>query len=161
MNGVLEEMYSHLTWANARVLEALRATPDPEALRLFAHVLAAEEVWLARIEQRPARHAVWPSLSADDCATLAEDNDRSFHALLARGVGLDELEVRYTNSAGYSFHNSATEILTHVALHGHYHRGQIAQRLRGSGVTPPYTDFIGFARRAQEGGTEDAGRARR
>ena len=158
---VLREMYAHLEWANARVLEALRLSPEGESHRLFAHVLAAEALWIARIHGRASKHAVWPTLSLDECEALARENARAFDALLERGTLLDQDEVRYTNSAGFAFHNSATEILTHVALHGHYHRGQIARELRGANLTPPYTDFIGFARRAQEGGTQDAGRARR
>ena len=161
MTDVLHEMFEHLSWANARVLDALRQTPEREAVRLFAHVLAAEALWIARIEGRPSAHAVWPELALDECESLGRENARSFCALQARGAELDTVDVRYTNSAGYAFHNTATEILTHVALHGHYHRGQIARDLRGANIAPPYTDFIGFARRSQEGGTQDAGRARR
>jgi uncharacterized damage-inducible protein DinB len=159
-NPLLAQLFAHLAWANARVLEALRTSPEAEGLRLFAHVVAAEEVWLARIEQRRPRNAVWPQLSLDECALLSSDNERAFAALLADEARL-ATDVRYTNSAGFEFRNSVTDVLTHVAMHGAYHRGQIARAIRGSGETPPYTDFIGYARREQEGGTEDAGRARR
>ena len=33
--------------------------------------------------------------------------------------------VTYKNSKGTEFRNSKRDILTHVALHGQYHRGQI------------------------------------
>jgi uncharacterized damage-inducible protein DinB len=33
-----------------------------------------------------------------------------------------------------------------VALHGAYHRGQIAQLLRQNGAQPAATDYIGFVR---------------
>jgi uncharacterized damage-inducible protein DinB len=37
-------------------------------------------------------------------------------------------------------------MLTHVALHGVHHRGQIAASLRANGIDPPALDFIRFAR---------------
>jgi uncharacterized damage-inducible protein DinB len=40
-------------------------------------------------------------------------------------------------------------VLTHVVLHGAYHRGQIAADLRAAGLEPPYTDFIEAARRGE------------
>ncbi len=42
-----------------------------------------------------------------------------------------------------------SEIVTHVAMHGSYHRGQIARQLRSAGLEPPYTDFIQYTRRDQ------------
>jgi uncharacterized damage-inducible protein DinB len=163
MTPTIDALFQHLRWANDRVTDALRsANENPEALRLFAHVLAAEEVWLARIEGRTSRHAVWPALTLERCVTLSNENRAAFGALLAR-LGDEGLarEVSYRNSAGFIFTNTVQDVLLHVALHGHYHRGQIAARIRGAGHTPPYTDYIGFARREQEGGTLDAGRASR
>jgi uncharacterized damage-inducible protein DinB len=57
--------------------------------------------------------------------------------------------VAYRNSAGRDFRSSVSDIVTHVAMHGSYHRGQIARRLRSVGQEPPYTDFIQYTRRDQ------------
>jgi uncharacterized damage-inducible protein DinB len=38
--------------------------------------------------------------------------------------------------------NAVGDILTHVAMHGAYHRAQIATAVRESGQEPAYTDFI-------------------
>ena len=38
------------------------------------------------------------------------------------------------------------DILTHVTMHGAYHRAQIAAAVRESGGEPAYTDFIHAAR---------------
>lgn len=159
---VLERLHQHLQWANALVFDALTHAlrPDPEVLRLLAHVLAAEELWIARLQGRPARYPVWPTMTLDQCAELSSENDEALAELLERldDEGVRRM-VRYRNSASYEFENSVGDILTHVAMHGQYHRGQIARQLRSLGFTPPYTDFIGFARRDQEGGTLDAGNA--
>jgi len=50
--------------------------------------------------------------------------------------------VDYTNSQGERWSNTIEDILTHVVLHGTYHRGQIATIVRQSGETPAYTDYI-------------------
>jgi uncharacterized damage-inducible protein DinB len=54
--------------------------------------------------------------------------------------------ITYRNSAGEEFTSSLEDILTHVAMHGSYHRGQVAAWMRQSGETPTPTDYIAFAR---------------
>ena len=56
--------------------------------------------------------------------------------------------VHYVNSAGQEFVNTVRDILFHVAMHGSYHRGQIALLVREAGGQPAATDFIAFARGA-------------
>lgn len=76
-------------------------------------------------------------------------NSESFDELV-RTLDPTRLATRisYRNSAGASFTSTLEEILLHVALHGSYHRGQIAMILRNAGETPAPTDFIAFARGA-------------
>ena len=54
----------------------------------------------------------------------------------------------YRNSAGNQFTSTLEDILTHVTLHGSYHRGQVASLIRSAGDTPSPTDYIFFARGA-------------
>jgi uncharacterized damage-inducible protein DinB len=147
----LRRLFDHLEWADDRVLRSLREAPaiPPKALELFAHVLGAEHVWLARLRQVPARLAVWPALDLEQCATVAREN-RDGYAALLDDLGADGLgeEVPYTNSAGASFRTPAEDILLHVALHGCYHRGQVAILLRQNGAVPQPTDYIAFVRGA-------------
>ncbi|MGH7670969.1 MAG: DinB family protein, partial [Gemmatimonadaceae bacterium] len=56
--------------------------------------------------------------------------------------------VAYRNSAGKEFSSAVGEMLTQVATHGCYHRGQIAALVRAAGDEPQSTDFIAFARGA-------------
>ncbi len=146
---MLDELFAHCAWANQLIFESLRAeaAPDPEVLRLFNHVIAAEHLWLSRIHASEPRVAVWPALPLDDLDALARENAAGFTELLApaSASGLGRV-VHYRNTAGREFDNTVRDILTHVALHGHYHRGQIATRMRASGRTPVYTDYIGWAR---------------
>ena len=142
-------LYDHLCWADRKVLESLRSTANPSAraLGLYGHVLGAEHVWLMRIHSKPAAVAVWPSLTLDQCEEIASANCESFGQLV-RSLTPASLakEIRYSNSAGASFTSTLEDILVHVAMHGSYHRGQIAMSLRESGEAPAPTDYIAFAR---------------
>ena len=148
---MLERLFAHLRWADGRTQAALRAAqaPPAKALELYAHILGAEHVWLARLRQEPAKVAVWPTCNLDACCELADANHAEFAALLAAldSAALDG-EVPYTNSAGLGFHSTRFDMLLHVALHGCYHRGQVALLLRQSGAEPQPTDYIAFVRGA-------------
>jgi uncharacterized damage-inducible protein DinB len=152
MKHLLRQLYAHMTWANDVVIDALRIDPSPdaEALRLLAHIVAAEHLWYARIQARQPRLPVWPSLSLEQCASNAKENGAEYDALLdvLDDAGLQRV-VHYRNSAGVEYDNTVVDILTHVAMHGCYHRGQIARQMRASGGTPAYTDYIGYVRRDQ------------
>lgn len=151
MSDVLGRLYDHLEWADRRALASLEREGDPpaDALAIYAHVLGAEHVWLARLRGESPVLAVWPTLSLADCARVAAVNVAAFRALLAQldARSLGE-QVAYVNSAGQAFRSTRLEILLHVALHGMYHRGQVALLVRRSGGEPVPTDFIAFARGA-------------
>lgn len=147
----LRRLFDHAEWANARVIAALeRETAlGGDIAELFAHVLGAEDVWLSRLEGRASALAVWPTLAVSELSSAAAATAAGYRTFLDR-LTPDELsrEVAYTNSAGQSFASTIADILTHVAMHGAYHRGQVALRVRRDGGTPAPTDFIGFARGA-------------
>jgi len=150
MSDLLDSLFAHMFWAHDELLnEFRRSPPDPETLRLFAHVVAAEHLWLARIDSMKPSLAVWPALTLDEVANLEAENRSRFRELLGTPDDRRQRRVQYRNSAGNDFDNSVGEILTHVAMHGHYHRGQIARNMRGAGREPVYTDYIGFVRKGR------------
>ena len=132
-------------------MRALRQAgfPDARALELFAHVLGAEQVWLARLQGRDATVPVWPAVGLDECERIARENHEAYRAFVGT---LDRAalgaSVRYRNSAGREFDSTVEDILLHVALHGAYHRGQVALRLRDADQEPAPTDYIAFVRGA-------------
>lgn len=151
MPAHLRRLFDHVAWADERALAALAAAPEAsraEPLRLLGHVLAAERVWLLRLRgEDAAAQPIWPALGLSECAALAAANAEAFTRYLA---GLTDeaaaAEVSYANSRGASFRSRVADVLTHVALHGAYHRGQVAASLRAAGAEPVNTDFITFAR---------------
>jgi len=147
---LLAQLYEHNWWAHDALLgELRRQAPDADTLRLFTHIVAAEHLWLSRIDMVKPRVAVWPTLSLDEIAALESENRRRIHELLRRPDDSRAQGIRYRNSIGNEFENSVGDILAHVAMHGHYHRGQIARAMRAAGREPVYTDFIGFVRKGR------------
>src|ERR1043165_9105004 len=140
MNDTLIRLIQHMRWADALFADALEAIPDPdaEAVRLFAHIASVEHLWYSRIHAVPPRNAVWPSLSPSESRALASEQTDLFEQLV-RSANDDALSrlVDYRNSAGRDYRSSVHDIVTHTAIHGQHHRGQIARILRASGHEPP------------------------
>jgi uncharacterized damage-inducible protein DinB len=156
MLAAITKLWAHLAWADGILLEALRAGPSPDAaVREYAHIVAVEEVWLARLEQRPSWTPVWPEVPRDQLESLTVMVQQNYRSFLER---LDDPAlarvVAYTNTAGQSFQNSVQDILLHVALHGQYHRGKVNLMLRQAGHPPAPTDYIAYIRGVAAARTE-------
>jgi uncharacterized damage-inducible protein DinB len=151
MKDHFTRLFQHVEWADARVLESLRAAQHPQrrSLELYSHILGSEHVWLSRITGTIQQVDVWPVLTLDECEKLGKENITAFRDLVSRLTpDLLEKPITYRNSAGDQFTSTVEEMLTHVAMHGSYHRGQIAAALRAGGDTPNPTDYIAFVRGA-------------
>jgi uncharacterized damage-inducible protein DinB len=151
MKDYFTRLFKHLEWADERVLESLRSAQNPQkrGLELYSHILGSEHVWLSRINGTAPRVDVWPVLALDECEKLRRENIAAFSDLVSRLTpDLLEKPITYRNSAGDQFTSAVQDILTHVAMHGSYHRGQIAASLRAGGDTPSPTDYIAFVRGA-------------
>ena len=144
-------LFKHVAWADARVLQSLRAAHSvlKKDLDLYSHILGAEHVWLSRIKGVPAKVAVWPTLTLDEAERLAAENVAAFEGVVSTLTEESRAKaITYRNSAGDQFTSTIEDILTHVCLHGAYHRGQIAASIRAAGDVPSPTDYIAFARGA-------------
>jgi uncharacterized damage-inducible protein DinB len=145
----LQTLFRYVAWADRRVLAALRDAPaaHSEGLPLFAHLLAAEHVWLSRLIQEPPRHPVWPTLDLAACEVLLAENEAGYREYLA-ALADDQVaaDVSYTTSQGQPMTSTVLDILTQVITHGPYHRGQIAKIIGRTGGTATNTDYIVFSR---------------
>lgn len=153
MNAIeqLRRLWAHAVWADDFLLAGLRAAGDTlpaQAVREYAHVLGADEVWLSRLEGRPSRSAVWPVVgSLDETEAMsAAVRDGYARYLGALTEGTLAADCAYTNSAGQSFVTPVGDILLHVMLHAQYHRGKLNLLLRQGAAEPAPTDFISWAR---------------
>lgn len=131
----LQRLFAYNTWANREVIAS-----HPVSLDVLAHIIGAEQLWLGRIRVDPTHAVVWPKLTLAECAAAVDRLDAEWQRVLdAEDRGR---KVEYTNSKGERWTNTVDDILTHVVLHGSYHRGQIATLVRQGGARPAYTDYI-------------------
>jgi uncharacterized damage-inducible protein DinB len=144
-----DRLFRHGAWANQRALASLWDCPaaQVEGTPIMAHLLAAEHVWLSRLQRRDPALAVWPSLTLGECETLAAENGSGWTSYIG-GLAAEGLraEFEYRTSRGELFRNSVVDVLTQVVTHGGYHRGQIAKAVGRAGGVAAATDFILFVR---------------
>ncbi len=146
----LRKLFAYDAWANGAALDSLRAAggPPERSLKLMAHIIAAEWVWMARLGLAAKKIVVWPELSLGECEAQASELESAWKEYLS---GLNSAALRqtiaYVNSKGEHWSSTVGDILMHVVMHSAYHRGQIASDMRAHGHMPPYTDFIEGVRR--------------
>jgi uncharacterized damage-inducible protein DinB len=140
-----QRMFAYDGWANRACLSAMGndAGGSAEIVRRMAHILSAEKLWLERLRRDRPSLPVWPRLTVQECAALAEEINAQWRQYLNELSDSAFAEtVEYRNSKGEAWSNRVDDILTHVVVHSAYHRGQIALEMRSAGVEPAYTDFI-------------------
>jgi uncharacterized damage-inducible protein DinB len=144
-------LFAYDAWGNRATLDSLRMSthaPTSRACAITAHLVGAGRLWLDRLHGRAPSSEVWPALSLDECEAGFDELDAAWTGYLN---GLDAAglarPIAYTNTKGEPWESAVADVLTHVALHGTYHRGQIAMLVRQSGHAPAYTDFIEATRR--------------
>ncbi len=154
-----QELLSHIRrlfrydrWANHEALASVENGASPRAVKLFAHIIAAEHLWLDRIQKCSAKYPVWPQWSVEESRARMDEAAARWKEFVD-GLTLAGLqaEVSYKNSKGEPWINNVLDIALHVLMHSAYHRGQIAAEVRASGGEPAYTDFIEGVRRNRIG----------
>lgn len=150
-----QRLLDHDQWANREVARALRVmrAPVPEALTTLAHIVGSEWLWLARLRSERSAVSVWPAISLDECEGAISELSLAWRDLLTAWTSNSlAASIEYTNSRGEAWSSCVEDVLTHVVMHSHYHRGQIASAMRRAGEAPAHTDFIHAVRQGHVGG---------
>jgi uncharacterized damage-inducible protein DinB len=148
----MREVFLYNDWANHEALHSLHEMEHPpeRARKVMSHIVAAELLWMSRLQQAAQKTAVWPEFGLGECAQQLKALRASWKLYLS---GLSEAdldrEIAYTNSKGERYSNAVRDILMHVLMHGTYHRGQIAAAVRDRAGEPAYTDFIEAVRKGK------------
>jgi uncharacterized damage-inducible protein DinB len=122
------------------------ATGKP--VELMAHILAAQTVWLNRLNNTPPVMPVvlWPDWPANVFAKIIDNNYRRLVTCVDAMSEQDfDLVIGYTNSIGYC-ENTISDILAHLINHGTHHRAQIGTLLKLDGATLPSLDYVLYIR---------------
>ncbi len=145
MLETLIRLFKYDSWANEEVLRSLMAMSDPSerAVRLLAHIVSAQWLWLERMKGVPQSLPVWPEWNLEEIEAQLPKLKREWKVFLGEKKPADlALRFQYTNTKGEHFSSTIGDASLHVAMHGAYHRGQIALVIREAKGEPPYTDYI-------------------
>jgi uncharacterized damage-inducible protein DinB len=132
-------------WANKRVLEQLlvQTHVSEKAAQLYAHILFAQKIWLSRIGK--VQDDIREDYSKEEFAAILDSNYIELITFIKHHEDFT-LDIHYKDLKGNSHKNNLHDVLTHVYVHGAYHRGQIVQLIKQVTQESIVTDFIAYAR---------------
>ncbi|MGQ3073999.1 MAG: DinB family protein [Ferrovibrionaceae bacterium] len=160
MTASLTAMFGYQAWANAELfacLERLDAAVDQpavrEMLRLVDHNFVVADIFAAHLAGTGHAYATdgraEPPPLPDLRAAVAA-SDRWFLDYVDRVSPADLSQaVAFTFTDGDAGRMTRAEMLTHVVLHGGYHRGEVGRILRQLAITPPWDTFAVHLHRAE------------
>lgn len=156
LKQAVRSLLAYTIWADRQVLESLATASAEDLVRdtgtsfgsilhTMAHLLAAEQIWLARflgapLEQAPTAtdHPDLPALAAGFVdfwpqlefflASLSDEQLAS--------------QLTWVNARGETHTVPLHVALLHFANHSTFHRGQVVSMLRQLGYEPPATDLV-------------------
>ncbi len=153
MKTYYQQLFSYEKWANAQVLahlQLLESLPQ-RCHEIFSHLIAAQAIWYSRITDTEAALSVWETLPKTEWEGQLQTHQAEWETFLEDCSDGDFLRVvSYQNSQGVSFQNTLGEIVTHLCMHGTYHRGQLNVLIKPIAKALPATDFIFFARKPEQ-----------
>ncbi len=152
---MLKSLFDYDYWANRAALESLNTVPGgcrpgEGALRIFGHIVGAQQLWLARFNNpNPPNAQPWPAATIDDCRSAVDALHERWTVLLD-SLMPEKLadDLTYRNTKGVEFKTWIEGILMHLIVHSAYHRGQVAASVRAAGGQPAATDYVVYLRTA-------------
>lgn len=142
------KLYQFNAWANTRVLDCLKRQQvnDEKILSLMGHVVAAQYLWLHRIEALAAPDVkLWGEYKLPQLVTMADEIGVRWLDFVKNTSDFNR-DLEYNNYVGDPYITNVEMIMIHLVNHCSYHRGQVAMQLRQKGFEPINTDFITYDR---------------
>ncbi|TWC76292.1 putative damage-inducible protein DinB [Rhizobium sp. SJZ105] len=168
MSTLLQTLYGYHAWANVDLFNKLESL-DPEkhgaelqtALRLISHYYVVSRIFAGHLQGTPHGFISdnleeTPALNELRTAVISSDQWYLGYLDTVSPTALYEA-VAFTFTDGDKGYMTREEMLTHVALHGGYHRGEVGRILWLLSITPPWDTFAVYlhqtepARRQQSG----------
>ena len=141
--------FRHMKWSDIRVLNLLEEENinSGKVMELLSHIVIAEDTWYRRISNEFYDNQFWNLLSFEDCKKMIlQANLKFIKYIRALSENDFQKKISYKNSKGIDYNTSVEDILTHIGLHGMYHRGQIMLLMRNNGKDVVTTDYVMFIR---------------
>jgi uncharacterized damage-inducible protein DinB len=146
------KLFGYDYYANEIILKAVQEAGNPnQAVKLMAHMLSAQQIWLARCRQGPNApgNPLWPEdWTIEQLLAINQQNNEDWLAFLeGKTEAYFDAVFSYKTSIGLTFTNGMVDILTHLINHGTHHRAQAGQVLKNAGFNKlPNTDYIMYLR---------------
>ena len=148
MKSYFLKLYRYNAWSNKRVIDTLvrQDVRDEKILSIMGHILAAQYLWLHRIEGLPpAKVKLWGEYTLDQIVHMAEEIGTRWLDFVESTDDFNR-ELTYRNYTNDPYTNNVENIMIHLVNHSSYHRAQVALLLRQKGFEPINTDFITYDR---------------
>jgi uncharacterized damage-inducible protein DinB len=163
----IQTMIDYNAWANGVCYKAVFELPPEEVTKerpsLLAsilvslnHLLVIDIVWLSHMTGKPHEFKELRAMITEDMDELwqlRQDMDKTL-VDYARSLSVEELEevINYTMIDGQGGSLSRAMMLSHLALHGNYHRGWIAGLFGQVPQLPTASDLPVYERALRESG---------
>ena len=162
MKEILEQFAAYNIWANQKMSELVQSLPDemlhttlpssfPTLHATLLHMWDAESIWWQRMKLQEviiAPSSSFVGTTLDVSTSLLQQN--KLWETWVRNASIAALEhvFMYQNTMREQFKQPIYQMVLHVFNHGTYHRGQLVNMLRQSGIENiPQTDFIVWSRK--------------
>jgi uncharacterized damage-inducible protein DinB len=142
------KLYQYNAWANKRVLDGLtrQHVNDDKIMSVMGHVVAAQFLWLHRIQGLPpAEVKLWGDYKLDQLVSMSADITQRWIQFVTDTDDFNR-DLSYNNYVGDPYVTNVEVIMIHLVNHSSYHRAQVAMLLRQKGYEPINTDFITYDR---------------
>ncbi|ENZ7197723.1 DinB family protein [Klebsiella variicola] len=160
MNTLLQTLYGYNSWANVDLFNKLESfapekygTELETALRLISHYYVVSRIFAGHLQGVPH------GFTSDNLDKIPALNDLKAAVMSSDQWYLDYLRtvspatlsqpVAFTFTDGDKGYMTREEILTHVALHGGYHRGEVGRVLWQLSITPPWDTFAVYLHQSE------------
>ena len=144
MIELIDDLLTYNDWANGKVISLCDGLDDEPLDRpremgfgslratLF-HILAADEMWMERWQEKPWREfpkdpeGISTAALADKLCAVAQDRCELIERTRDR---MWELKIKYQDSGQNPFHHRLADLILHVVCHGVHHRAQALAYLK-------------------------------
>lgn len=152
MSTFLQTLYGYHAWANVDLFKKLESVDTEKhgtelqtALRLISHYYVVSRIFAGHLQGVPhgfTSDNLEETPTLDKLRSAVTSSDRWYLDYL-RAVSPATLceAVAFTFTDGDKGYMTREEMLTHVALHGGYHRGEVGRILWKFSITPPWDTF--------------------
>ncbi len=144
------KLFEYELWANKKILMYLENNlMSKEILDIFSHMVADIKPWIMTLTKQsvPDNISCLPSWDIQQCKIELADMDARITNYLGSVTNIElENKVNSLGSNGQNFTNTVTQVLTQMASHSQYHRGQIEMLIKKETGTYLPTSYMLYLR---------------